>query len=278
MKNIRYLIALFGVLSVCLPAPGCRREPEKRYELKGKVVSVEKAQKQVTVAHEEIPGFMAAMTMPFRVGDDWAMEVLAPGQHLEATLVLQGDRSWIEGLRISQTGAAGEAPPADSGPQPGDEVPDFTLLNQDNQPVRLSQYRGRPLVLTFIYTRCPLPDYCPLMSSNFYDIHRALQSLPKASGFPKLLTISFDPEYDTPAVLREYALRYMKPPRFDEWEFATGSPEEIRKITGYFGLTYYPEFDQISHTLVTAIIGPDGRVKKVYRNNRWTPREILAEL
>jgi protein SCO1 len=266
-----------AVFVACLFMIGCQRAPERRFELKGRVVGVDKAQRQVTIAHEAIKGFMDAMTMPFDVKDDWAIPVLAPGQVVEATLVVQGDRSWIEGLKISQPTAADNSGTAGSMPEIGDEVPDFRLLNQDNRQVHLAQYRGRPLLLTFIYTRCPLPDFCPRTSMNFSEIHRGLQSIAKSGAKPHLLTISFDTERDTPAVLQEYARRYMNPPNFEEWEFATGSTEDIRKITSYFGLAYRPESGQITHNLVTALIGADGKLAQLYQGNQWLPTQILAE-
>jgi len=269
--------AIFAVL-IAGTLLGCQSAPERRFELKGKVVDVDRAQRQVMIAHEKIPEFMDAMTMPFNVGDDWAIPVLAPGQKIEATLVVRGDRSWIEGLRISKGEEIQGSAAAGGGPKVGDAVPDFWLLNQDNHRIHLSQYRGQPLLLTFIYTRCPLPDFCPRTSRNFSEICRALSSDGKSGGNPHLLTVSFDTDHDTPAVLREYAARYLNPVLFREWEFATGSPDEIKKITGYFGLSYSPEAGQINHNLVTTLIGADGRIARLYQGNRWKAAEVLAEL
>jgi len=267
-------IALFALFTAGL-FPGCRQTPEKRFDLKGKVVSVGKEQRQVTLAHEAIPGFMDAMTMPFNVGDDWAIPVLAPGQTVEATLVVREDRSWIEGLRISKAEPS-DVMTSSQGPKTGEEVPDFPLLNQDNKRIHLHQFHGRPLLLTFIYTRCPLPDYCPLTSKKFSDLYSALQSRQLSGKRPMLLTISFDTENDTPAVLREYAGRYMHPVNFMEWEFATGSPDEIKKIAGFFGLSYWKESGQIVHSLVTVLIGPDGKIAQLYQGNRWKPTDVLS--
>jgi protein SCO1/2 len=267
-----------AAVCICLLWVSCQRSPEQRFDLKGKVVAVDKGQRQVIIAHEPIKGYMDAMTMPFHIKDDWALPVLAPGQVVQATLIVQGDRSWIEGLRITQTKDISGSAVANSAPKVGDEVPDFHLLNQDNKRIHLSQYRGRPVLLTFIYTRCPLPDYCPRTSKNFSEIHRGLQSISQSSRRPHLLTISFDTDFDTPAVLKAYAARYMNPVIFSEWEFATGSPDEIKKITGYFGLSYWRESGQIIHTLVTALIGPDGRIARLYLGNEWTSRQVLAEL
>ena len=112
---------------------------------------------------------------------------------------------------------------------------------------------------------------------NFAEIHRKLRSMPDSNRKPRLLTISFDTEYDTPPILRAYAGRYMNPIDFGEWGFATGSPDEIKEIAGYFGLTYFKESDQFMHSLVAALIAPDGRLEHLYLNNEWTPDEILAE-
>ena len=275
--QIRKCCVLFAVFSACFLLTSCQRAPERRFELKGKVVSVNKAQRRVTIDHEQIPGFMDAMTMPFNVRENWALEALEPGQAIEATLVVQGDRSWIEGIRISQSEAGGYPETAVAMPGIGEAVPDFKLINQDNTRIHLGQYRGRPLLLTFIYTRCPLPDYCPRTSRNFSEVYRGLKTVAKAGQKPHLLTVSFDTEYDTPAVLREYARRYMNPPDFGAWEFATGSPEDIKNMAGYFGLLYRKESGQIMHSLVTALIGADGKLKQIYQGNQWTPAQVLAE-
>jgi protein SCO1/2 len=275
--RIRRFCLSAAVLGACLMI-ACQRVPEKRYALKGKVVAADKAQRQVTIEHEQIKGFMDAMTMPFNVREDWALSAFARGQAIEATLVVQGDRSWIEGITLSQGEPAGGSESAASMPRIGDVVPDFSLLNQDKAPIHLAQYRGRYLFLTFIYTRCPLPEFCPRTSMKFSEVYKALRSAGASVSKPHLLTISFDPQHDTPAVLRDYAGRFMRPLDFGQWEFATGSEDEVRKIAGYFGLTYRPESGQITHNLVTALIGPDGRIRSLYQGKDWTPAQILAEL
>jgi protein SCO1/2 len=280
-KNFFFAMPWLGAIAMligCVFLAGCREAPRRQFEIKGTIVSVDRELGQVMLDHEEIEGFMDAMTMPFAVKDKQAFAYMAPGQRIQATLVVQEDRSWIEGIRVSGTGSAAKPLKAVSVPEPGDKVPDFSLLNQDNQKIHLSRYRGRPLLITFIYTRCPLPDYCPLMSGNFAAIHFKLRSLPQSGAAPHLLTVSFDTDHDSPSVLREYAARYMKPVSFDRWEFATGSPEEIRSITGFFGLVYKKESDQIVHSLVTALIGPDGNLVRLYHGNQWRPEQILRDL
>lgn len=258
----------------------------RRYNLKGKVVSVDRAEKRVTVEHEEISGYMDAMTMPFAVrgNDYWALDVLKPGDKVSASLVVDEGRTWIENIVITEESAAAQ-PSGGAGAEreagPGDRVPDFSLINQDGKRIRLSQYRGRALVLTFIYTRCPLPDYCPLMSGNFAAIEKELKRTPALYDRTHLLSISFDTEYDTPKVLKSYGGAYTENysnETFSHWEFATGSPEEIGRIAGFFGLRYFNEANQIVHGLRTALITPDGKVYKVYRGNEWKPEEALRDL
>lgn len=267
-----------AMLSLCILIAGCADASRDTFALKGRVVAVDPDREEVTVDHEEIPDYMPAMTMPFKVKDTWALSVLAPGQQMEATLVVEGGHSWIEDIRVSGSSPAERTGEASVIPEPGDRVPDFTLVNQDNKAIHLDQYQGRPLLLTFIYTRCPLPDYCPLTSSKFAAVYRACLSLPQSDALPHLLTVSFDSQYDTPDVLREYSERYMNPVRFDRWEYATGSEEQIREITGYFGLVYERESNQIVHSLVTALIGPDGSLVQLYLGNQWRPEEILGAL
>jgi protein SCO1/2 len=257
----------------------CSRDagPEQRYPIKGKVVRVDKRDSTVTVAHEAIPGYMDAMTMPFKLKDERLLVDLTEGDHLQATLVVKGLRSWLEEVVATREAAdqmnlGGQK----IEPEPGDQVPDFTLTNHDGKRVTLSQYRGRAVVLTFIYTRCPLPDYCPLMTDNFSEIERELKSSPGMYDKTHLLSVTVDPEFDTPKVLRAYGNTHSAD--FTHWDFLTGDKNEIKKVATYFGLQYWPDGDQIVHSLRTAIIGGDGKLLKLYHGNEWKPQEIAAEL
>ena len=167
------------------------------------------------------------------------------------------------------------------GPKPGDEVPDYRLINQDGKPIRLHDYRGKTLVLTFIYTRCPLPEYCTLMSNNFAEVDRQLQERPDLYDRTHLLSISIDPDYDTPKVLRSYGAAHTgrySDETFSHWEFASGTKDQVKGIAQFFGLRYFSENDQITHGLRTVIVGPDGKVFKVYRGNDWKPDEAVKDL
>ena len=280
------LLLLFCVVgSACKPAATPPKVATgRRYELKGKVVRVNKDTHQVTLDHEEITGYMAAMIMSFPLNDDQILKELAPGDKLHATLVVDGNSSRLE--EISFTRMSSNDPPGNKTetlpePKAGDAVPDFSLVNQDAKPIRLDRYRGKVLLLTFIYTRCPLPEYCPLMSDNFAWIDKELQKDSALYEKTHLLSVSFDPAYDTPKVLRSYGAAHTgkyTSETFKHWEFATGTPEQIKEIGKFFGLTYVQEKDQIVHSLRTIVITRDGKVYKIYRGNDWKPEEVFRDL
>ena len=269
--------------SACKPR---RNANEKRYDLKGKVVAVNKSERTATIAHEDIKGYMPAMTMPFKVKSDADLELLKPGDQITGTLVVDDLSSWVEITAIVE-GPVSVSQTADvpGEPKPGTEVPDFGLMNQDGKRIHLAQYRGRALALTFIYTRCPMPDQCTLMSNNFAAIDQELQKQPDVYAKTHLLTISFDPEYDSPKVLRSYGAshtgRYTDE-TFQHWEFATGSADEVKGVAQFFGLRYFHDTesgqDQVLHSLRTVVIGPDGKLFKLYRGNEWKPAEIVGDL
>ena len=280
-----FLTVISLLLAAATVSTGCASKPaaEQRYDLKGKVLSVDRARGEASVAHEEVKGFMAAMTMDFPVRDPEALKIMEAGDTVQAALVVADDGAhWLEGVVVSRSlgGAVDPQAAAAAGasePQPGAEVPDVKLVNQDGRPVGTRQYGGRALVVTFIYTRCPIPNYCPLMSTNFAQLHAALAADPALRGRTQLLSVTLDPEYDRPAVLRSYGATYAGG-KFEGWDFATGDPAEVRRLAEFFGLTYKAEGDQVIHSLRTAVVAPDGRLFKVYRGNEWKPDEVLGDL
>lgn len=281
-STLRLTVLAVVIASANLAACRSRSGNEQRYELKGVVVSVDKRGSTVTIAHEAIPNYMDGMTMPFKLKDEWAFDKMEPGNRVQATLVIDGLRSWLENIIIMQDAVDDAGAAAGSvGPKPGEEVPDFTLVDQDGARVRLRNYKGRALVLTFIYTRCPLPDYCPLMTDNFAEIVKAIKEDAALYGKTQLLSISVDPEYDTPERLRQYGAGRTTESgaqAFSHWVFATGTSDEVKKIATYFGLQYFTEIDQIIHSLVTAVISPDGKIVKLYTGNEWKPAAIISDL
>ena len=168
-----------------------------------------------------------------------------------------------------------------AGPELGVAVPDIELVNQDGEAVQMSDYQGRALLLTFIYTRCPLVDFCPLMNKHFDAIEKALASEAELYNRTHLMSISFDPEFDTPELLRTFALQRhnITDETLEHWEFATGTHENIRILGHELGLTYQAAGeDEIVHNLRTALIAPDGTLAKVYIGNSWTPDEVIADM
>jgi protein SCO1 len=268
-----YLLALLA---------GCDRNPAgKRYELEGRVVAVDSASRLITIAHQEVPGLMPAMTMPFQVGRnaEWAFGNIAPGDHIHATLVMT-DHAELQDISFTKgSDTAGDGTSQLRIPDAGDAVPDFRFVNQSGKTIQLRQFQGSPLLLTFVYTRCPLANYCPRMSNSFREILQKLQASPAAYKNAQLLTVSIDPEFDTPIVLQNYGQHFAGnlDPQFQHWQFATGSPEEVRKAADFFGMSYNSKDGQIIHNLRTVLIGADGRIVKVYSGNRWTPADVARD-
>jgi protein SCO1/2 len=260
----------------------CRPAAE-HYQLEGTIVEVDVEGGKVTVAHNDIPGYMDAMTMPFAVVDRKLLPNMEPGDKLRATLVVRGNAHWLEDLVVSRSVGSGSlAEQMAAGPDLGAPVPDVELVNQDGETIRIGDYRGKAILLTFIYTRCPLPDFCPAMNKNFDAIEEALAADAELYGRTHLLSISFDPEFDTPELLRTFALQRhtITEETFDHWEFVTGTHENLR-ILGYeLGLVYRAaeNEEEIVHNLRTALVAPDGTLAKVYTGNEWTPEQAVADM
>ena len=275
-RGLVFILALV-VLTACSSQP-----PAKKYELDGRVVAVNPAERQLTIAHQAIPGLMEAMTMPYEVAsnDAWVFRAIAPGDQVHATLVVS-DHPELEDINFSKgSDSAGDGLSPMHIPQPGEAVPDFKLTNQNGATIHFRQFLGKPLLVTFIYTRCPFPDYCVRMSHNFSEVMQDLQKNPDAFAQAQLLSISIDPDRDKPANLRSYGESYVGQidPKFQHWQFASGTPDEVRKAADFFGLAYNRKDGQIVHNLSTVLIGPDGKVRKVYSGNGWKPDEVAAEL
>ncbi len=162
--------------------------------------------------------------------------------------------------------------------KPGEEIPNQLLIDQDGQPRPLSTLRGHRVALTFIYTRCPMPDFCPLMDRHFATIQREIKATPELADV-RLLSVSFDPQFDTPPVLKAHAKKYEADPQV--WSFVTGDRDEITRFAARFGVSVERAEQNpidITHNLRTAIIDPQGRLVKVHTGNSWTPADIVADL
>ncbi len=284
-----FLLILFSafLFTACQKAETQTASTEaKRYPLKGTVVAVDKAKKKATIKHEEIPGYMDAMTMDFPIREDWVWEDLTAGADVFAEMVVDDDGYWLEKIGIVAAPNPNQPPlpVREDVAQIGNQVPDFTLTNQDGKRINLKDYRGKALAVTFIYSRCPVPTYCILMSKHFSDLANQLNGNAELKDKIQLLSVSFDPATDTPAKLKAYGQGYLgkdAKPDFTVWQLATGTDKEVRAVADFFGLRYEVDENdktQFNHSLRTIVITPDGKVKKVFSGNEWTPNDLLKEL
>jgi protein SCO1/2 len=271
------LLILATALSACQ-----RKEPAKRYPLKGQVLAVDVEKSELAIKHEDIPNFMPAMTMVYPVAPASLMKDRAPGELITATLEVQDSIGRL--VEITHTGSA----PLESANQAamaggvldiGGELPDVALIDQTNRRRTLGEWKGTPYVLTFTYTRCPLPSFCPLMDQNLATIQRRLADDTILRGRVKLVSVTFDPEHDTPTVLTAHATRLKADPGV--WTFLTGDTVTIERLAGTFGIAVMRDpanAAAITHNLRTALVGADGKIAKIYSGSDWTPGTLLADL
>jgi len=264
------LAIAFGI-AACQPAT-------KEFKLHGQVIQSDPAKKTIVVKHGDIPGFMPGMAMQYKVKQASDAEGLKPGDTIDADIhvLKDGTDFWLSAVRITARGgnASGTSPAAQM-LKPGEHVPDIELTNQDGKKIHLSDFHGKAVLLTFIYTRCPLPEFCPRLTSQFAKIQADLAKSPDDYARTHLLTVTLDPKFDTPAVMRKYGLAYLNDDAsgFSHWDFATASPDNLRALANAFGLTYIEEDNQISHTMNIVLIAPDGTVSK-YWSGDWTTSEL----
>ncbi len=258
----------------------------KTYPVRGRVVAVHGT--DVTLDHEAIPGLMDAMTMSYKLKDPSIVSELHTGDRITANLLVHKDPDGFNNELLDNIVVIAQAKPDYKPtvqyhvPAPGDTVPDFALLNQSARTIHLNQFRGRAVLITFIFTRCQMADFCPRMSHNFADIDKALASDPGLYKRTHLLSVSFDPVYDTPPVLRSYGGAYtgrFTKESFSHWDFAAPPPAELTAITQYFDLGVTgSDPKNVTHSLSTILIGKDGKVVAWYPSNDWQPTEVLAKL
>jgi len=279
------LVSLNGCHST---SPNAVASSTKQYPIRGTVVRVDAPDGQVMLNHEAVPGLMEAMTMQYPVTNRSALSELHPGDKIVATLLADPSPQGPVNLRLSEIVIIAQAKPdyvqavQYHVPTPGDQVPDFTLLNQSDKKISLRQYRGKVLLMTFIYTRCPLSDYCPRMSRNFAQINQQLATDPSVYKDTHLLSVSFDPTYDTPKVLKSYGGAYTgkySKETFGHWEFAAPSEKELPKMEQFFDVGVTPgEKGTLQHSLATVVIGKDGKVIAFYPTNDWSVTKVLAQV
>ena len=258
----------------------------KVYHLRGKVVSTDAAKGEVTLDHEAIPGFMEAMTMPYKLKDASILGELHPSDVITADVLVSQDpdAEILLDHIVVVAQAKPDYPPKVSShvPAPDEAVPDFKLRNQDGRPIHLGQFKGKALLVTFIYTRCPSPEFCPRVTRNFAALEKMMAANPGVYAKSHLLSVSFDPEHDTPERLRAYGVMYMGSDAknaFAHWELAVPEKPVLAEMATFFGLGMTAGADtMITHTLSTTLIGPNGKVVRFYPGNEWTPEQVLADV
>ncbi len=246
----------------------------RRFQLTGVVVGRETSPPRIVVAHDAVRGLMPAMRMAFEIGDV-AAPPLSNGDRIVATLVVSDTKSWLEDVKVTaREGAAASGPTAPGRAMPGAIVPDLPLVDQNGAGFTLGNSAGRVRIVTFIYTRCPLPDFCPLMVRHLEAVRRRANEEGVGSQLA-LLGVTLDPAFDTPAVLRVYGESMLKgADRFDQWTLATGTPAQIENVARFVGVGYRADGGFVTHTLATAIVSHDGRVMRVFESNSWRPDEV----
>ena len=269
-------------------APAISKNAPQQYSIRGTVLNTDPSNGEVLLKHDAIVGLMPAMTMPYHLDNTSVLSELHPGDLITATLLADHDAAGPTNLRLTNIVVIAQARPDYKPvvdyhvPTKGDDVPNFTLLNQSNHSIDLKQFRGKIVVLTFIYTRCPLADYCPRISRNFATIDKTLQANPTLYKDTHLLSVSFDPTYDTPKVLRSYGAAYTGNyvnETFKHWDFAAPSVAELPKMEQFFGVGVTPSDNgTLQHSLSTVVIGKDGKIVAFYPTNDWTTAEVLAEI
>ena len=253
----------------------------REYEIRGQVQAVNLERQELTVKHDDIPGFMPGMTMPFKVPDRTLLEGRAPGELIVATLVIGTNEAHLE--KIRRTGQA-PLPETATGRtldilDPGSAVPDEPFLDQNGEPRRLSEWRKKVIAVTFVYTRCPVPDFCPLMDTLFVSVQQRIETDPLLRNRVQLLSVSFDPAFDRPPVLAAHAKRVGADT--SSWSFVTGDRADIDRFASRFGVSIVREdkpTQEIVHNLRTAVIDGEGRLVRVFSGNDWKAEDLLAEL
>jgi protein SCO1/2 len=258
----------------------------RTYPARGVVREIDLVQKTVTIQHDAVPGFMPAMTMPFVVTDTGELKTIAVGDTVSFRITVTAKDGWIDHLQklaaapvtvtnIPTTGLFRQIRDVDE-LDVGDPLPDYTFTNQFGEPVRLSSFHGQALAITFIFTRCPYPTYCPRMSQLFHDTLGLLANNLAAPTNYHFLTVSFDPDYDTPAQLKAYAEFHQYDPQ--RWSFLTGQLINITALADCFGMKFWHEGGGLSHNLRTAVVDANGHVQKVLIGNNWTADELAGEI
>jgi protein SCO1/2 len=277
-RNSLFAIALFVFFTGCHQnAPTIASSPTSAtttFTIRGKVVSTDAT--HVMLDGEDVPGFMEAMAMDYKLADPSVVSELHPGDSIMAKVLADKEGGAFSNVRLQDIVVIAQAQP-DYKPPVAYHVP-----TAGDRTIHLDQFKGKVVLMTFIYTRCQLADYCPRMSRNFADIEKALAADPALYKQTHLISVSFDPAYDTPKVLRSYGGAYTgnyTNERFLHWDFAAPPEKELPAITQFFDVGVTPgDSKSLTHSLSTVLIGKDGKIVDWYPTNEWKPEDVLAAI
>jgi protein SCO1/2 len=277
---VRLLVALISLFMAVACSPAAREA--QQYELRGQILAIKPEDGEVLIKHEDIKNFMPAMTMPYKVRDKAILQGKVRGDLVTATLNVASTEAWLSTLE--KTGSApldqDAAIPAAAFVTPlapGSLVPDTELIDQQGKRFSLREWRGQAFAITFMYVRCPLPQFCPLLDRRFAEVQKAIVSTPALNGHARLLSVSFDPDADTPAQLAAHAARLRADTRI--WQFATAPREVVDRFAAQFGVNVVREKDQtITHNMRTLVIDREGRVVSVHEGSDWTAAQVADDL
>jgi protein SCO1/2 len=270
---------------------------DKSFQTRGEVREISKEGRTAVIRHEEIPGYMPRMTMELNVRNPGELRDIRAGDTVDFRLNVNGQTHWIDEVRKGKAdtnptvattnpvpaaiGAATSAPVSASATAEalltvGAEFPDVQLMGEDGRPFRLSELRGNAVALTFVFTRCPLPDFCPRMGQQFKTARRRMQQETGPTNW-MFLSVSFDAEYDQPEVLKKYAEGY-RGDSLDRWKFCAADAKALGEMSGKVGLTVVADGGGFSHNLRTVVLDPKGRLHQSFNGNLWTATELTESM
>jgi len=289
MTRLLSMVAGFGLLVAGRGAAAENRAPQDQAETnaqtfrtQGVVKELAADRRAVVIAHEVIPNYMDAMTMPFKVKEPGELAGLQPGDKILFRLRVTDTESWVEGISkiggapTQETKPAGAPAAEATAPKPRHPLLDYPFTNELGRAVRLNDFRGQALAITFFFTRCPIPDYCPRLSKNFEEASQKLATMPGGPTNWHFLSVTFDPESDTPAVLRAYGERYEYDPK--HWSFLTGPKEKISELASGSGVKTEPAGGFLNHNFRTLIIDAAGHLQMIFPIGGNLSDAIVAEV
>ena len=266
-------------------AAGCSTpEPApKSYQLTGQILAVHPAKQSLTIKHQDIAGYMPAMTMTFAAKDAAMIAGREPGEIVTATLEVGDTWSRLTAVQVTGKGPIAALPAeialAEGILVEGDPLPKGSFVDQTGRARALTEWNAGPVAITFTYTRCPIPEYCPRVDRQFAELQSVIAEDPALAGKARLITISFDPAHDTPEVLRAHAKKLGADPSV--WTFMTGKREDVELFAARFGVAVTRSGDtaaDIMHNLRTIVAGADGRIRKLHSGSEWTAAQIAGDL